>query len=588
MRILGISEGANSSVCLLENGKVIIALQEERFLKIKEYIGFPHKTLSYILSKYKLQATDIDVVQLSNYYDVTFTMAEFHANYNRQFDNRLSYRTNQWLRKMMRRTLPSKMFKFLQKQVRHFETAEQSLSQYGFDEKKIQRMHHQLTHASAAYYGRRLNNEPHIVISLDGGGDGDCAHVYRGENGRLTLLGATPYGQSPGNIYSCVTHFMGMKPHEHEYKLMGISAYAKEEYCRDIADKLHQYLDVDETNSFCFKRKIPEPTSRIGARLYREFKRVRFDNMAGGLQLFTEEILLKWVAGIVKQTGIKKVVLGGGVFMNIKANQRIAGELDLEYFDVMPSCGDESNCFGAAWHYYAHHSDTRGEDIEFNTYCLGNEGSECLDEAKKKYANILAFTEVASASETTAKLLADGHIVARCSGAMEFGARALGNRSILADAENTKAVPIINKMIKNRDFWMPFAPAMKKEKVKDYINVPKCLPDTISPFMMHAFATTDNRHEFFAGVHAYDLTARAQVVTPESNAGFYEVISEFEKLTGKGVVLNTSFNLHGYPIVQTALDACDVMVKSGLEYLMIDDYLITKKFIKKSKDDKPA
>ena len=585
MKIIGLSEGGNSSAVFLENGKILMALEEERFIRSKGSMGVPVNAIDHGIKTLGWSKNEIEAICLSNHQLMTFTWEDFYRNYDTQFHQGTQSYIIESTKRLIKKILPAKLITTLQKK-KATEIPEETLAALGFDSTQIFRYHHHLCHASAAYYGMRLNNDPHIVISLDGGGDGDCAHVYMGENGKLKLLAKTPYGHSPGNIYSCVTHFMGMKPHEHEYKLMGISAYAKTEYCRAIADMLHTYLEIDPANPMCFKRKIPEFTSRIGARLYRDFKRVRFDNMAGGLQTFAEEILLQWVKGIVEQTGVRKVVVGGGVFMNIKANKRIAEELNLEHFDVMPSCGDESNSFGAAWYHYAHHSKNNGSDIVFNTYCLGSDGSEDLDKAQQQYAQQLLFEKVENPAQKIAELLADGEVIARCSGPMEFGARALGNRSILADPTNAQAVPLINKMIKNRDFWMPFAPAMKKERVEEYVEIPSCLPDAISPFMMHAFETTEKRGDFYAGTHAYDKTARAQVVTPVSNAGFYEVICEFEKVTGRGVVLNTSFNLHGFPIVRTAIDACDVMVKSGLNHLMIDDYLVTKKDLSKKKEDK--
>jgi carbamoyltransferase len=160
---------------------------------------------------------------------------------------------------------------------------------------------------------------------------------------------------------------------------------------------------------------------------------------------------------------------------------------------------------------------------------------------------------------------------------MEFGARALGNRSIIADPGDYRIIQEINKMIKQRDFWMPFAPAILHEGAEQYIKIPKSLHrDRISPYMMHSFDTTHRRDEFVAGIHNYDKTARAQIVCKEMNQAFYTIIDEFSKLANKSVVLNTSFNLHGFPIVMGARDALHVMVNSSLEYLFINNIMVTK------------
>ncbi len=579
MKIIGISEGGSCSAVFLENGEVQFAIEEERFSRKKggANMGIPCRAIEYGLKHLGWSVSDVDAVCLSNLQLMTFTNEDFYRTYKDQFESSTKLRLKETFKKSIKSMLPQSVIEEIQKR-KAVQIPEEKLSEMGFDVQKIHRYHHHLCHAAAAYYGVRANSEePHIVISLDGGGDGDCSHVYLAEKENMKLLDSTPYGHSPGNIYSCTTHFMGMKPHEHEYKLMGISAYAKKEHTQEIINQFKQYVAVHPDNPFKFQRKIPESLSRIGSRLFNDFKCVRFDNMAGGLQLFTEELLLDWVSGIVKKTGIKKVVAGGGVFMNIKTNKRIAEELGLEHFDVMPSCGDESNAFGAAWYHYAHHSPTKGIDIAFPSYCLGSDGADELTRAKAHYRDQLIFETVEKPNQKTAELLAEGKIIARCSDQMEFGARALGNRSILADPTNASVIPIINKMIKNRDFWMPFAPAIKKERAQDYLIIPESLPETISPFMMHAFDTTDKRADLYAGTHAYDQTARAEIVTEKSNKGFYEVINEFEKITGRGAVLNTSFNLHGYPIVRSAMDACDVLVNSGLEYLIINDCLITKK-----------
>jgi carbamoyltransferase len=590
----------NSSVVVAEDGKIIFALQEERVNRIKNCAGFPAEALQFTLQYLNLSPHDIDRIFLTQENRRNWTKEDILKQYDmiadkslheirlwnyidmgRKFiEKNIYWHLPEGLKKIAHIINDNYLKAFRKIELKEFVSTETLLDQLGFDPARITRYHHHFMHAAAAYYGLRKNpEESHLVVTLDGGGDGDCSHIYLAQGNQFKLLASTPDADSLGNIFARITHYMGMTPHEHEYKLMGLSAYRdNDKYVKPVLALLYNYLELDPQNPLIFKRKIPEPTSYIHPRLALDLRRVRFDNLAAGIQFFTEELLVRWIQAIVKHTGIKRIVTSGGVFMNVKANKRIAELGEIEYFDVFPSCGDESLPFGAVWHYYAQNSDTQGHDIAFEHYYLGPDASFDLREAQQRYQDQLEFTEVEHPERKIAELLAKGEIVARCSGRMEFGARALGNRSILADPGEYRVIPEINKMIKQRDFWMPFAPAMLYEGIERYICIPASLPqDKISPFMMHSFDTTDLRELFVAGTHSYDKTARSQIVKKNDYSGFHTLIEEFSRLKGKSVVLNTSFNLHGFPIVMGAMDAMHVMINSSLKYLMINKIFVTKK-----------
>ena len=573
MVVIGINEGINSSVVVSENGQIRFALQEERVCRQKEFVGFPHQALQFTLKHLGLQPQDVEAVCLSNLKSPGFSKEEFRAAYERnarQSVEELTRKPSGWQKIKHTRLTPER--KKPEKPDPNNLKIEAALAEHGFANTPLVRSHHHLNHAASAYFGLRQNpHDPHLVVTLDGGGDDACAHVYIGEAGRLRLLAATPYGHSLGNLYSRVTHFMGMTPHEHEYKLMGLAAYAKRDYCQPWIDLFHQYLEVDELKFHC---KLPVNTGQCAPFLARDFQRVRFDNLAGSLQFFTEEMLVQWISGMVKKTGISRVVCAGGVFMNVKANQRLAALPEVSYFDVFPSCGDETLPFGACWLYHAERSQ---DDIHFETFCLGPKADYDLGKAQEKYGHLLTFEKLADPERRIAELIAEGTVVARCRGAMEFGARALGNRTITADPSDLRIIPRINKMIKQRDFWMPFAPAILLPDAAQYLQLPHSLPERLSPFMMHTFDSSERRQEYQAGVHAYDNTSRAQIVNPRSNPGFYQMIEHFKQLRGKGVVLNTSFNLHGLPIVMGACDAFEVLTQSDLTHLVLEDQLILKR-----------
>jgi carbamoyltransferase len=298
----------------------------------------------------------------------------------------------------------------------------------------------------------------------------------------------------------------------------------------------------------------------------------RFDYICAGLQRFTEEILCQWVQSAVAATGVRRLLAAGGVFMNVKANKRIAELAEVDSFEAFPSCGDETLPLGSFYLDSARHF---GEDSvpPLQHFYLGGEPNE-NDILAALAQSGYRYEKPADIADAVAELLTAGQPVARCAGPMEFGARALGNRSILADPKNQDVVRVINQMVKKRDFWMPFAPMVKEERQHDYIQNPKHLR---SPFMMMTFDTKENFRDLIAAVHNADLTCRAQILSRSHNPQMHDILTAFERRTGGGIILNTSFNLHGFPIVRTPEDALAVLRDSGLEYLQLGDYIVYKK-----------
>ncbi len=584
MVMLGINEGANSSVCVYDGGRIRFAVQEERVARKKEFIGFPHEALAFTLAHCGLTPKDIEAVCLSNLASPTVTRSAFLADYDdnlKSLGDLIGAGEGRAAAKRLFRRLPAPL-RLTLRRARYGgmnQSIEEALAAHGLAGLPVNRFSHHSNHAASAYFAmRRDPDERHLVLTLDGGGDDTCATVHLAEGGRMTLIARTPFGHSLGQIYGRVTHLMGMTPHEHEYKLMGMAPYADPKYVAPALDILRGYLDLDPDDPLLFKRKIPEETGFIGRRLLRDFRRVRFDSLAGAVQAFAEELMVKWVRAAIARTGVTNVVAGGGVFMNVRANKAIAELPEIEFFDVLPSCGDETLPFGSVWQAAFAADPAANETIALDDVYLGPEAATRLDAARQAFAGRLSFDRQDDANGRIADLLAEGAVVARCAGRMEFGARALGNRSVLADPANERVVTRINKMIKKRDFWMPFAPAMTAAAAETYLRLPPSVPrPRLSPYMMHSFDTTDRRDDLFAGTHPYDGTARAQIVHPDTASDFHAVIARFGEITGRPVVLNSSFNLHGFPIVMDAMDACQVMCETEIEHLFIDDIHVTKK-----------
>ena len=588
MLILGINEGIEPSVVLCRDGRIIYAIQEERLSREKGGVGFPVRSVQACLAAHRLDPQAIDRVCFSN---LSSPMSESREGIMEYY----AARALTWadlaasgdlgaVSARVSAHLPEQVGNFLagrrsaRRRVLRNPSVEGQLAASGFGKVPITRFHHHANHAASVYYGlRRSPSEAHLIFTLDGGGDDACAHVYVGQDGRLTLLASTPTGHSLGNVYASTTFLLGMRPHEHEYKLMGLAPYADPARAQAAKRQFERYLDLDPDNPLTFKRKVRERTNMLLPRMLKDFRCVRFDEVAAGLQGFTEDLLVRWIAAAVQRTGISHVLAAGGVFMNVKANKRIAELPGIRLFDVFPSCGDESLPFGAVWQCHVQETGSH-EEIGLDHVYLGPDATEDFSEAQRRYGDRVEFEYVADPERKTAELLAAGHIVARCSGRMEFGARALGNRSILADPRDPGVVSRINHAIKQRDFWMPFAPAVLSERATEYLTLPDSLPaDRRSPFMMHSFATTPLGRRLVAAVHPADGTARAQVVSEPTHPAFHALISHFGRLTGTWSVLNTSFNLHGRPMVCGTSDAIEVLLASGLNYVMAGHYLIRKK-----------
>ncbi len=449
----------------------------------------------------------------------------------------------------------------------------------GIPKARIVCLDHHTCHAAAAYYGSGFAGKDALVLTNDNSGDGLCATASTGRGLELTRHEAAP--SAPGSLgafYSFVTLGLGMKFGEHEYKVMGMAPYASEKYAQRAEAALRRVFDLEDSRPALFRWQ--ESGERY-ALLLETTLGLRFDAVAGGAQRLLEDVILRWGRLMHQRYGGGRVALGGGCFMNVKANMLLGQEEWVEDLFAFPSCGDESNAVGAAYLAYLQESakrGVRGQVEPFGPAYLGNRVTDEDAEAVIRARGLEGRYKVAfqdRIEEKIAELLVSDGVVARCAGRMEFGARALGNRSILANPSDHRVVPLINRMIKNRDFWMPFAPTILAERAAEYLVNPKGLA---SPYMMLAMPTRpEAREALVAAVHPQDGTARPQILEQPWNPEYHAVIAEFERRTGIGAVLNTSFNLHGEPVVCSAADAVDTFERSGLPHLAVGHWLISKK-----------
>ncbi len=560
--ILAVHAGHNASALIGDRSGVAYAIQEERLNGEKNYWGFPTQAVKACLRYVGATARDIEAV--------VYGSKQVISRYHSRDDVLEAYRRQDTLAgKIRQRVAMPLMIKLRpthgQKQLR------EDLAGIGLPEVPVTFYGHHHAHAATAYYGLRSDpSSEYVVLTCDGAGDGVCATLGVMGAGRSREIARTDWSNSLGALYSWVTFGMGFVPLEHEYKLMGMAPYASDSAAREAAQVFHSYLALDR-DTLTFKKRKRQRTNDLAAQMFQDFRGKRFDHICAGLQLFTEEMLTEWAAAAVERTGVSRIVAAGGVFMNVKANKRIA-ELDaVQSFEAFPSCGDETLPFGA---YYLKAAELYG-DAEVRPLPHFYFGDD-LDDAEVDAALAKrSFTKrrPKDIAHEIATILAAGHPVARCAGRMEFGARALGNRSILADPSNSDVVRVINQMVKKRDFWMPFAPMVMAETQHQYIRNDK---DLKSPYMMMTFDTRENFREFIAAVHNADLTCRAQILDRAQNPAMHDILQAFRAVTERGIVLNTSFNLHGFPIVRTGEEALHVFESSGLHHLQLGPWLVSK------------
>lgn len=559
MIVLGINDGHDAGVCLLQDGKVVLVSNEERRLNVKNFAGVPVQSLAEVFKRTGLSPADVDLVTLSSMIRTT-APTRGHKPIYTVLHTLASLGRTQWGTRFGRWLLPK---------LRKRADLLKALADLGMGDKKLVPYDHHLCHAATAYYHRPWN-EPSLILTLDGAGDGLCATVSVGRGNEIEVVSQTPKYHSPaGGLYSSITAHLGLKPYEHEYKIMGMAPYGQASYS---IDAIRPAFSVQGLH---FRNHTGRFGPAIGKYFHKRLFQHRFDNICAACQLAFEELMIEWVRNALKATGMRNVTAAGGAFLNVKANKLIREMPEVDKLYVYPASDDGGTPVGAAMLGYLDMCRSKGIPPALDpprTMYQGFSYSEAEMESACK-ASGLPYRRLADVADEVGALLADGNIIARFDGQEEIGPRALGNRTIMADPRDLRNIRKLNFAIKQRDFWMPFAASILEEDAAKYLKD----PTGWAYYMIEAFdSTPEGGDRLVAGSHPFDRTIRPQLVN-EMNPGYRDIIRAFKKRTGVGGLLNTSFNLHGSPIVGTPEVAIDTLVNSELDGLALGPFLVTKK-----------
>ncbi len=558
MNVLGINCYLHdSAIALVQDGRVTFAAGEERFSRIKKDASFPRLAVKSALSHAKLDFDALDAIAFGWNRGGLTPLHTLTA----EVTGRLTPSPYMIVDALMAATRELYHGNGLRALRRNFPVSARH---------KLFFIDHHEAHAWSTYAVSGFDDA--LVLVVDGRGARQATSLYHGREGRLNRLRTIAWPNSLGSFYEAFTDLLGFERHGDEWKVMGLAAYGEPTYDLDHILKVvpggyrlnsrlvlgRHWNDIRGLEAIFGTRRDPEKLITDDDR-----------NLAASVQKAAEAALFELVREGVRLTGCRRVCLAGGVAMNSKANGRLlASELVDDVF-VQPAATDDGTAVGAALAAHA----AQGQPVpryHLRDVYLGPEFSEQeLEEVLHTYK--LPATRVPDVERQAASLLADGKIIGWFQGRMEFGPRSLGNRSILADARKPEMRDRVNECVKFREGWRPFAPSCLEEAASEYFEGCRDAPYMTLTFNVPAM----RRAEIPAVTHA-DNTARVQTVNRDSNPRYWTLINEFAKLTGTPVIMNTSFNLRGEPIVCTPKDAIRTFYSSGLDFLFLGDFVIAK------------
>lgn len=554
----------NTGAAIVKDGKVLAAIDEERISRIKNDRHYPLGSIEEVLKIANISPEEIDsivVPHLSRHKIAKVTISNYLSALtapNNSLDFR-AYLLNRIVDFPLRvvaesfspRTVPDYLLNIKRREIRHHEA-----------------------HAASAYYTSPWGDKRVLVVTFDGFGDGECASVWVGENGKMVRKTGISFNHSVGSLYTAFTYHLGFKPLQHEGKIVGLASFGNGE---ELVNRLLRHIKMGDWDNL-FDAKLMQLSlcalRKGSASIYKELTSgLSREDIAAGIQEITEMIITRYIAEQVSAYDCSHIALAGGVFANVKLNQRILAIPGVKNIYVYPNMGDGGLAAGAALAEHARLNPEHATPQFIETCYLGQNIDEMDAETALRQAG-LNFTKPDNLAEETAKLLAAGKVVARASGRMEYGPRALGNRTVMAACSD----PDINKWLNDRfqrTEFMPFAPVILEEYAAEYF--PEWKPEhKTARFMTITYDGSQIAKEKIPAAIHIDGTARPQVLRRKDNEGYYDIIDEYRKITGIPSVINTSFNMHEEPIVCTASDAVRAFLDAHLDALILGPFLVIK------------
>ena len=570
MYILGIScFYHDSSACLLKDGKIISAAEEERFTRKKHDNSFPLNAINYCLESQKISIDEIDYI---GFYEKPF------LKFERILYQHLEMFPKSW------KTFINSMPSWINEKIRITRIIKKKLKY----KKDILFIEHHLSHAASSFLVSPFENA--AILSVDGVGEWTTTACGMGKGNDINIMKEIVFPHSLGLLYSTITAYLGFSVNNSEYKVMGLSPYGEQNKDKNkYYDKLKKVVDIREDGSykldmsyFLFHYSDRMPSKKLcdllgGAILERDGEVTkRHKDMAAALQLITEEILTKMLNHLYNVTKCDNLVLSGGVALNSVYNGKILKNTPFKNIWIQPNASDGGTCIGTVSYIYNTLLGNKRNYIMKNAF-LGPEYSdrEIKNFLLDKTIKYTLFRDEKELVKKTAKLIYDNNVIGWFEGRMEWGPRALGSRSILSNPVNPNMQEILNLKVKHREKFRPFAPVVCEDDALEYFECDKPIP-LPTDFMLMVYPVKKKYRKKIPSVTHVDGSGRLQTIRRPQNHLYYDLIKEFKKLSGVSILINTSFNIRGEPIVCTPKDAYKCMMGTGIDYVVMNKYLIKR------------
>ncbi len=579
MIVLGLSfYYHDSSAALVQDGVLVAAAEEERFSRVKHDSGFPHLAIEFVLGRAGVTIHDVDFVV---FYEKPF------VKFERMLLTAMATfpRSSAVFRESMQRWVSDKLW-----------VKSHMTKKLGIPASKVLFAEHHVSHAAASFFTSPFDEA--AILTVDGAGEWTTSTMGVGKGTKVEIKKEIRFPHSLGLLYSAFTTYCGFEVNEGEYKLMGMHPYGKPRFVDKIKELIHIGEDGSLWHDMRYFAYHYSPDSTLSAAFGEHFGKPARDpklgdksldpyycDMAASIQKVTEEVVLTMARHLHKETGLKKLVMAGGVALNSVANYKVLREGPFEELYILPAPGDDGGCVGAAYWAYNHVlGQPRGPALD-HAY-LGSEYSDAqIEEFLKKYD--IPFRHFADDEEFydfAAQALVDGQVCGWFRGRFEFGPRALGARSIIADPRRPEMKDKLNSTIKFREPFRPFAPSVLEERANEFFDIPEAQKHFPARFMLYVAPVRVEKRSVLPAITHEDGSGRLQTVYRETNPAYHGVIRRFGEITGVPVIMNTSFNLKGEPIVESPAHAFNTFSLSGMDLLFLGNYVVSKEAKKKIAD----